>query len=117
MRLGSIKGSTISCSRFILQLQRLNRRPDRVGVIFPDRLVRLIAIRILHLQTLADLTIEHQSIAHRKALADMLGLLRFIDHRHRIILDRDAALPICIAQHLIRTQPELARALARSEVG
>ena len=61
--------------------------------------------------------IHANSITHGKAPADMLRLLHLVDHRHRIVLDRDATFSLTIRQQLIRPQSELAGALARKYVG
>lgn len=56
------------------------------------------------------------SVTNGKPLPCMVWLFNLVDHGHRIILRRDAALPLCIRQHLIRTQTECSGALAGSEI-
>src|ERR1700675_1796680 len=55
------------------------------------------------------------SITHGKASADMLRLLHLIDHRHRIVLDRDAAFPLSIHEQLVRSQAEVPGSLTRKK--
>ena len=57
------------------------------------------------------------SVAHSKALADMLRLLHLVDHRHRIVLDRDAAFPLTIREQLIRSQAEFPGSLTWKKIG
>ena len=56
-------------------------------------------------------------ISHRKALTNMIRFLHLIDHRHRIVLDRNAALPFGILEQLVRSQAELSGSLAGKNVG
>ena len=60
---------------------------------------------------------EQRSIAHREPLPDMLSFLHFIDHRHRIILDRDPTLSVRILQQLISPESEFSGSLAGGQVG
>ena len=52
-------------------------------------------------------------IAHRKSLPDMGRPFQFVDHGHRIILRRNAALSVRIHQQLIGSLPEVPGAGAR----
>src|SRR5262245_17556946 len=57
------------------------------------------------------------SISHRKAPPNMIRFLHFIDHRHRIVLDRDAALPSGILEQAVRAKAESSGSLAGKNVG
>ena len=60
---------------------------------------------------------RHASIAHGKTLSHVRRLFHFIDHRHRVILDRYPALSVRILQQLISPEPEFSRSLAGGQVG
>src|ERR1700730_17108512 len=53
------------------------------------------------------------SVAHREALADVLGLLDLVDDGDREILAADAALALGILDQLVETAAALAGALTR----
>src|SRR4026209_1887684 len=57
------------------------------------------------------------SIAYREAPADMLRLFHFIDHCHRIVLDRNATRSVCVPDQLVRAEAEHTSALTREEIG
>jgi hypothetical protein len=56
------------------------------------------------------------SVPDSEALPNVRGLFQFVDHRDRIILNRDAALAAGIEQELIASQAEFAGALARLHI-
>lgn len=56
------------------------------------------------------------SITHGKSPTDLLRILHLVDHRHRIVLDRDAAFSLGIYKQLVRSKAEFPGPLARRKV-
>ena len=62
-----------------------------IDILFMNPPLPMRTLGSMSLCNVADLIIQHLSIAHRETLADMVRLLHFVDHCHSVILDRDTA--------------------------
>lgn len=60
---------------------------------------------------------ELESVSCSELPSDMLRRLYFVGHRNRVILHRDRALAVCIAEQRIFTHAKPAGAFARLEQG